>query len=77
MQDVAYRRANAGMALAVGGSRNPQRIRGATARRAFNNFRVDNLVDQSEVGFVPEYPWQGKVDKECLWSAFCNMNLSE
>ena len=64
MQDVAYRRANAGMALAVGGSRKAESVRGTTARRANNDFLGENLLPQLGPGSSAEDLWQGKVDVE-------------
>ena len=64
MQDVAYRRANAGMALAVGGSRNAQSVRGTTARRAPHHLPRERLLPQLGRRSSGEDLWQGKVDAE-------------
>ena len=75
MQDVAYRRANAGMALAVGGSRKAKSVSTARARGTVNDFPLDNFLPQLGRGYSIEDALDDRVYAEGLRPAFCNRNV--
>jgi hypothetical protein len=75
MQDVPYRRANAGMAFAVGGSRKAKSVDTARARRTVNDFPLDNFLPQLGRGSFIEDALHDRVLAEGLRPAFCNRNV--